>query len=86
MQVPVFNPRLGETKPLENDFIAKTGAALPFVGPSGGAGEAAFPRLSLREYASLRAELSLWPARSDEILARYRVMDKAAERALEKSW
>jgi hypothetical protein len=84
--VPVFNPRLGETKPLGDDFMAKAGAALPFVSPSGGAGDAAFPRLSLREYASLRAELSRWPARSDEIRARYHMTSKAAERALEEHW
>jgi hypothetical protein len=66
--------------------LAKARAALPFVDTSGGAGDAAFPRLSLREYASLRAELSLWRARSDEIRTRYRVVNDAAERALTKHW
>jgi hypothetical protein len=83
LKVPAYNPSQGETKPLEDDFIAKAYAALPFVGTLEGA---TFPRLSLREYASLRAELSLWPARRDEILARYHVADKAAERALDKHW
>jgi len=45
-----------------------------------------FPRLPLEAYASLRAELSIWPERSAEILPRYNVMNEAAQRALEEHW
>jgi hypothetical protein len=44
------------------------------------------PRLSLEAYASLRAELSVWPERSAEILPRYHVMNEAAYRALNEHW
>jgi hypothetical protein len=40
----------------------------------------------LETYASLRAELLVWPERSDEILPRYHVMNEAARRALEEHW
>jgi hypothetical protein len=45
-----------------------------------------FPRLSLKGYASLRAELLVWPERSAEIRRRYHVMNEAARRALEEHW
>ena len=43
-------------------------------------------RQALEAYASLRAELLVWPERSDEILPRYHVMNEAARRALEEHW
>ena len=59
---------------------------LPFVGADVGAGVVPFPRLSLEQYASLCAELALWPARSAEILLRYHVTNEAARRALSEHW
>jgi hypothetical protein len=86
MQVPTLNPRQGETAPLGDDSIAKAVAVLPFAGNTVGAALVLFPRLSLEAYASLRAELSLWPERSAEILPRYHVMNEAACRALDEHW
>ena len=86
MKVPVHDPRKGETAPLGDDSIEKAVAALPFVGATSGAGVVFFPRLSIQQVASLRAELALWPERSGEILRRYRVMNEAAHRALWEHW
>ena len=86
MQVPVLNPRQGETAPLGDDSIAKAVAALPFAGNTVGAALVSYPRLSLEAYASLRAELSLGPERSAEILPRYHMMNEAARRALDEHW
>jgi hypothetical protein len=87
MQVPVLNPRQGETVPLADDSITKAvAAALPFARNTVGAALVPFPRLPLEAYASLRAELSLWPERSAEVLRRYYVMNEAARRALDEHW
>jgi hypothetical protein len=43
-----------------------------------------FPRLSLEEYASLQAELSVSPERSAELLLRYHVLNEAAHAALDE--
>jgi hypothetical protein len=86
MQVPVRSRSQGETVPLGDDSIAKAVAALPFAGNTVGAALVPFPRLPLEAYASLRAELSIGPERSAEILPRYHVMNEAAQRALEEHW
>jgi len=86
MKVPMHNPRKGETAPLGDDSIEKAVAALPFVRALGGAGVVSFPRLSIHQYASLRAELALWPERSGEILRRYHVANEAAHQALLEHW
>ena len=62
-QVPVLNPRQGETVGPGDDSITKAIAALPFAGNTGGEALLPFPRLSLEAYASLRADLSVWPER-----------------------
>ena len=85
-QVPVLNPWKGETVGPGDDSITKAVAALPFAGDTGVAALLPFPRLSLEAYASLRAELSLWPERSAVILPRYHVMNEAAHRALNEHW
>jgi hypothetical protein len=54
---------------------------MPF--PGSAAAVAVFPRLSLQEYASLRAELSVCPESAGEILVRYHVGSKAAQGALD---
>jgi hypothetical protein len=85
-QVPVMPaPGLGETAPLGDDSIAKALAALPFMFTVG-AGVVLFPRFTIEQYASLRAELAVWPARSAEILVRYHVLDEAARGALDAHW
>jgi hypothetical protein len=56
------------------------------VGNTVGAAVVPYPQLSLEMYASLRAELSLWPERSAEILPWYHVMNTAAWRALDEHW
>jgi len=77
----------GQTAPLGEDSIPKPpGAALPFVKNTVGPALAPFPLLPLEAYASLRAELSLWPERSAEILPRYHVNNEAAHAALEEHW
>jgi len=86
MKAPVLDPRKGETTPLGDDSIAKAVAALPFVGASIGAGVVSFPRLSIQQYASLRAELAVLPLQSGEILRRYHVMNEAAHQALLEHW
>jgi hypothetical protein len=86
MQVPVLNQSQGRTAPLADDSIAKAVAALPFVGNTVGAAPVPVPRLPLETYASLRAELSLWPERLAEILPRYHVINEAARRTLEEHW
>jgi hypothetical protein len=86
MQSPVLNLNQGKTAPLGDDSITKAVAALPFLGNTVGAALVPFPRLPLETYASLRAELLIWPERSAEILPRYHVMNQAARRALEEHW
>jgi len=86
MQSAVLNLNQGKTAPLGDDSIAKAVAALPFAGNTVGAALVPVPRLPLETYASLRAELLVWPERSDEILPRYHVMNEAAHRALLEHW
>jgi hypothetical protein len=86
MQVPVMRRGHGETVPIGDDSIAKAVAALPFVGNTVGAGVVALPQLTVEQYASLRAELSVWPERAGEILRRYQVVNEAARRALDEHW
>jgi hypothetical protein len=85
MQVPVYGRAPGMTAPLGDEAIAKAvaAAALPFVGSAAGTG---FPRLSLEQYASLRAELAVAPGEAAEIMRRYQVPDEAAWRALQGHW
>ncbi len=86
LQVPVLDLMKGQTAPLGDDSIQKAVAALPFIGERVDAGLVFFPRLSIQQYASLCAELALWPERSGEILRRYHVMNEAAPRALFEHW
>jgi hypothetical protein len=86
LQVPVMNRGRGDTAPIRDDSMAKAVAALPFAGNTVGAGLVLFPRLKLSEYASLRAELAVWPERISEILLRYHVPNEAAHLALHEHW
>ena len=86
MNVPVMNRYQGLTVPDGDDSIAKAAAVLPFPDTTVDTGLVPFPRLSLEQYASLRAELSVWPERSIQILSRYYVMVDTERDALEKHW
>jgi hypothetical protein len=86
MKVPVHDPWKGQTTPDGDDSITKAvrAAVVPFV-PVGAALMQSLP-LPLKTYAWLRAEFSIWPDRSVEILPRYQLEDVAALRALEARW
>ncbi len=75
---------VAETTPSADNTIARAVAALAL--PGSAAAVAVLPELSLNEYASLHAELSVWPERAGEILVRYRVGNKAAQGALDAHW
>jgi hypothetical protein len=79
----------GETAPIGDESIVKARAVLPFARSLAAAAVvpvAAFPELTLQQYASLRSELAVWPDRSGEILGRYGVRDEAARAALDEHW
>jgi hypothetical protein len=88
LQTPVPSRGLGETLEPDDDAVAKALAALPFAfaGRTVGAGVVPFPRLTVKQYASLREELSLWPAWAPQILHKYHVMHEAALEALDAHW
>ena len=85
MKVPVLNLLQGQTAPIRYDAIAKT-AALPFADSTVGAAIVPFPDLTLRQYASLRAELSACPEQWADIRRRYGVTSAPAHRALDEHW
>lgn len=83
----------GATMPLGNNLSAIVKAVLPFAGSPGpkppssaGPTPPTFPRLPLQTYASLCAELAVFPAKSAEILKRYNIADDAARAAVDKDW
>ncbi len=79
VQTPVHGLEPGRTLPLGDTSIAAAVAqALPFA--------ALPPPLTGRQYASLCAELALWPERSEGILLRYQVRGGAARAALDAYW
>jgi hypothetical protein len=77
---PVENARDGLTTELP--AIRPDEDTLPFSDDASAAG----PRLTLEQYASLSAQLSLAPERADHVLARWGIGDCRARRQLEKSW
>ena len=87
LQAPVMPRRgHGETLPVGDDAISKALAALPFAGNTVGAGIVPFPRLTLKEYTSLRADLAVRPERWVETLRTYHVLDEPARAALDEHW
>src|SRR5262249_43381359 len=79
VQSPVFGLELGKTAPLDDDSIARALAAvLPFP--------VALPQLTVRQYASLCVELSMWPGRAEEIRTRSGVRGDTARAALDALW
>lgn len=78
-QSRVYGLEPGKTAPLGDTSIARAVAGvLPFAAPP-------LP-LTLRQYASLCAELACWPSRAAEILQRYQVPGEAARAALDAFW
>ena len=86
MKLPVMGRGQGETAPVRADSIAKAVRALPFAGNTVGTVIVLIPRLKLHEYASLCAELAVWPEWVREILLRYQVLSEASRRALDEHW
>jgi hypothetical protein len=86
VKVPVLNPLQGQTTPVGDDSIEKVVSALPYPGNTTGTAIILFPRLTLEQYASLCAELSVYPERLTDIRRRYHVMNTAAHRALDEHW
>ena len=84
-----------ETMPLGVDLLGslrkelpflKAGSAVPIRAAAPAATAAAWPRLTLDTYASLCAELSVFPERVSEILKKYGITDDAERRAVDREW
>ncbi len=86
LQVPVMRPRLGGTAPVGDDAIARAVASLPFAGVAARPDVVPIPPLTLVQYASLCAELTVWPDRVSEIRTKYHVPTVAAHMALDLHW
>lgn len=84
MPVPVRRGKLGETSPLDGDVVQRAVKALPFAG-SEATGVVTFPRLSAREFVSLRLRLRAGVHR-EAVLKEYGVTSEAALRALVEDW
>lgn len=81
----------GATLPLGIDLLGKMRKELPFLKaassvPGPAATAAAWPRLTLDTYASLCAELSVFPERVSEILKKYGIADDAGRRGVDREW
>ena len=82
---------VGETLPLGANMLSAMLPALPFnhagTAPPPVAGKfASAPQLTLDAYASLCAELSVFPARTIDILQKYGVVDDSMRRELDQRW
>lgn len=85
------HPAVGETLPLGGNLLAFMRPALPFdPGASapapGGPRASQWPPLTLDAYASLCAELAVFPANSLDILRKYGVADDTMKRGLDQQW
>jgi hypothetical protein len=84
---------VGETLPLGANLLSAMLPALPF-GHVGSApppvvpkpAPAPAPQLTLDAYASLCAELAVFPARTIDILRKYGVLDDTMKRELDQRW
>jgi hypothetical protein len=91
-QVPQSLDALGTTSPISAD-VARGSLGVPFVKrpaePTAGGPPAqsiAVPQMQLETYASLGAELSVYPEKAAQILPRYGVADERVRAALEHEW
>jgi hypothetical protein len=96
----VLAPPSGQTIAADIDLVALAQTALPFPAKQEPARasltetsraavvpkHASFPRLPMQTYASLCAELGVFPDRAGEILLKYGVRDAEARRALDEDW
>jgi hypothetical protein len=76
----------GKTAPLSDASLAGARAVLPFVVRAADGSLVSFPRLTLQQYVSLRADLGLRPAEASATLRRYGVPSEASLRALDAHW
>ncbi len=78
----------GATLPLGVDLLGKMRQELPFLKTAAPAAAkvAAWPRLTLDMYASLCAELSVFPERVPDILKKYGIADEAGRRGVDREW
>lgn len=65
--------------------LLKLAPATPFA-PSSRPPAVAFPRMPLETYASLCAELAVFPQKAAEVLAKYHVPPGAAHAAVDEEW
>jgi hypothetical protein len=86
LEVPVMRSALGETLPLDDHRLAKVIATLPFAASTAGEGVASIPDLSLSQYASLCAELTVRPAAASQIRKLYGLSSDAELRLLHEHW
>jgi hypothetical protein len=83
--VPVMKrPGLAATAGVGDDANSGAVAAMPFPGIP--AAVARFPSMNVDGYASLRAELLVYPGSAEEIRAKYSVWSKPAQAALDADW
>lgn len=71
----------GATLPLGVDLLGAMRQELPFKKAN-----AAAPRLTLDTYASLCAELSVFPEHAADILTKYGITDEAGRRTVDREW
>jgi|SRR6185437_13537440 len=76
---------LGGTQTMDGAALLK--AALPFAGaPARKPSPPAFPQMPLRSYASLHAELAVFPHRAADVRKKYAVADETMQAALDRDW
>jgi hypothetical protein len=76
----------GGAPPAWGAMTAPPPPTLPFRGQAKGKEEVQFPALTVEEYASLRAELTVTGKPPEEILTRYNVRSEASRQALDAHW
>jgi hypothetical protein len=84
MPCPVMTPVGRGTTPAGDDSIERAVAAVRSAGSKPAA--VPVPALSLAHYASLCAEMAVWPEYPDEIRRKYQVPSPAVHEALDGQW
>lgn len=84
---PARGADFGKTAPLDGDMIRQAIAAtVPFKESTVGPAVVFFPDVPIYEYASLCAELFLWPHKTKPILVKYKVLSPGSHTALDEHW
>jgi hypothetical protein len=86
VQSPAYRSRLRETTRDGDDSIYRAVATVPFPGSTAPAGRIACPNLTLSQYASLCAQLTVAPEEWAEALKEYGVASKAVHASLDAHW